>query len=184
MNCRIGLLQIFFFVCISIQAQKNAVNIQIRDLNSKHIEVTFEGQIFTYDFVFPQVMSIDSYFVSTTNDVFYIKYEYTGSATSKNFYLVGFRWNDGKIYLIEYVQMNNQKGKWTGIARVLKEKCVTNHEDIDSIISSFETESAISVIKNSKRIGTLKIPEKIADELNLDDNFYFEILNDAKKFMD
>jgi hypothetical protein len=182
MRYRIKFLQIIFFVSLSIHAQKNAAKIHIRDLNSKSVEVNFGGKIYNYDFIFPQAMSIDSYFVSTTNDIFYIKYEYTGSAISKYFDLVGFRWRDGKIYLKEYVIMNYQKGKWTGIARILNEKLVTNYDDVESVLTSFETKSEISVIRNSKRVGKIKIPEKIAAELILDDKIFFEILNDAKKY--
>ncbi|GEP52777.1 hypothetical protein FNO01nite_34490 [Flavobacterium noncentrifugens] len=182
MRYRIKILQIILFVSLSIHAQNNAAKIHIRDLNSKSIEVNSGGKIYNYDFIFPQVMSIDSYFVSTTDDIFYIKYEYTGSAISKYFDLVGFRWKDGNIYLKEYVIMNNQKGKWTGVARILNEKLVKNYEDVESIITSFKNESEVSVVRNSKRIGKIKIPKKIATELIIDDKIFFEILNDAKKY--
>ena len=182
MKYRIKFLQIIFFVSLSIHAQKNTAKIHIRDLNSKSVEVNFGGKIYNYAFIFPEAMSIDSYFVSAKHDTFYIKYEYTGSAISKYFNIVGFRWKDGNIYLKDYVIMNNQKGKWTGIARILNEKLVKNYEDIENITSSFKTESEISIIRNSKRIGKIKVPKKIVNELIIDDKIFFQILNDAKKY--
>jgi|GEM_PF-3680491 len=181
MRYRLKFLHVIILIGLSINAQKNTDEIHIRDLNSKSVEVNFKGKIYNYDFIFPEAMSIDSYFVSTTNDTFYVKYEYTGSATSKYFVMVGFKWKKGNIYLIEYVLMNNQKGKWTGIARIINEKLVENYEDIESVITSFETKSEIHVIRNSKSIGKIRIPKKIASELVIDDKIFFEILNEVKK---
>lgn len=180
MRFRTKLFYIVFFVSFSNNAQKKVTQIQIRDLNSKKIEVTSESKTYYYDFIFPEAMSIDSYLVNAKHDIFYIKYEYTGSAISKYFNIVGFRWKDGNIYLKDYVIMNNQKGKWTGIARILNEKLVKDYKDIENIISSFKTE--ISIIRNSKRIGKIKVPEKIVNELIIDDEIFLQILNDAKKY--
>ncbi|WP_028123702.1 hypothetical protein [Epilithonimonas tenax] len=182
MRFRTELFYIIFFVSFSINAQKKVTQIHIRNLDSKKIEVNSGNKIYYYDFIFPEAMSIDSYFVSAKHDTFYIKYEYTGSAISKYFNIVGFRWKDGNIYLRDYVIMNNQKGKWIGVARILNEKLVKNYEDIENIISSFKTESEISIIRNSKRIGKIKVPKKIVNELIIDDEIFFQILNDAKKY--
>jgi hypothetical protein len=152
--------------------------------NKNMVLVNYGEKSFTYDFLLPDAIALKSYFLSSENNTFYIKYEYSGSAKSIYFDLAKFKWDNGKIYLTEYIVLNNQTGIWSGVIRLLNNKQIQSFDEIETILFSVQTDN-----KNIKVVGTTgetviqNIPKQIENIQSIEDRILIELLRTAKDFV-
>jgi len=152
--------------------------------DGRTVKVQAGGKTYSYGFLSPDGVSIDSYFVASENEYFYMKYEFKSSALSAYFDLVKFKWEDNKIYLKEYVVLNNQVGKWSAIVGLNVDKLVSDFESIETCIWSIETNNEnIKVIDGKTEIKTMEIPAEIENELFVDDEVFLRIIGMAKELV-
>jgi hypothetical protein len=74
MKYTIIILLISFFGTAQMSSKK-----QLKISSNKNtVLVNYAKKSFTYDFLLPDAMALNSYFVSSENNTFYIRYEYSG----------------------------------------------------------------------------------------------------------
>jgi hypothetical protein len=106
------------------------------------------------------------------------------SAKSIYFDLAKFKWDNGKIYLTEYIVLNNQTGIWSGVIRILNNKQVQSFDEIETLLFSVQTDN-----KNIKVVGTTddtviqNIPNQIENIQTIEDKILIGLLNTAKDFV-
>lgn len=113
------------------------------------IIVVDNGKTYTYDFLLPRTMAVNSYFSKAQKELFYIRYDYTASARSQSYYMVGFRWYKGKIYLRRFANLKNRVGKWSGTTHFYKDRHVGKWEAVQDLLATRDAEDS----NDNKNIG-------------------------------
>ncbi|AZA98508.1 hypothetical protein EG359_02310 [Chryseobacterium joostei] len=160
--------------------QNSKKKVYIQHNNSDSLEVIEGKRKYAYNFIFPKASVIDSYFILSRDETFYIKYEFKGSARSLYFIIAEFKWKAKNIYLNNYTSLNNREGQWSGVVKFLDNKQISNFDQVEEIFFSVENNDKIHVFKNSREIATMNLPNEIENEMILDDEVIFKILNEAK----
>jgi hypothetical protein len=117
--------------------------------NGESIVVTDKDKTHTFDFLMPKNTAVTSRFVKVQKEFFYIRYDYTASARAQSYYMVGYRYYNGKVYLRRFANLKNRVGKWSGTTHFYQDKLVTKWEKIKDLLATQGAED----LNDSKNVG-------------------------------
>ena len=119
---------------------------------------------YKYDFFLRNDNSINSYFVKSENNNFYVFYEYRGSI-NKVYILAQFTWINRITYLDNYVRFKNVTGSWNALVSHYKNYSISSFDHIEK---TTDDSWAIEITKGKNAI--FKIPvfldEKYGSEID------------------
>jgi hypothetical protein len=113
------------------------------------LTVTDKGKTYTFNFLMPKTIAVSSRFVKVQKEFFYIRYDYTASARAQSYYMVGYRYYNGKIYLRRFANLKNRGGKWSGTTHFYADKQVNNWAKIQELLTTLGAED----VNDNKNVG-------------------------------
>ncbi len=149
------------------------------------ITVTDKGKNYSFDFLLPKTIAVTSRFVKAQKELFYIRYDYTASARSQSYYLVCYRYYNGKIYLRKFANLKNRHAKWSGTAHFYQDKHVSNWRNIQELMATQGVEDPndpknIGIYQERKFKGKMALIHGIQGDLLLTrDERFIALLNAA-----
>lgn len=117
--------------------------------SGESVVVTDKGKTYTFDFLMPKNAAVHSRFVKAQRDLFYIRYDYNASARAQSYYMVGYRYYNGKIYLRRFANLKNRLGKWSGTTHFYRDKAVTKWRTITDLLATQGAED----LNDTKNVG-------------------------------
>jgi hypothetical protein len=113
------------------------------------ITVTDRGKTYSFDFLLPKTIAVSSRFVKAQKELFYVRYDYTASARSQSYYMVGYRYYNGKIYLRKFANLKNRQDKWSGTTHFYQDKQVSSWKKIQDLLATLGIEDP----NDNKNVG-------------------------------